>query len=76
MANIITTLHPQNDENSNLYPNIVKENIPDGSIDMAKLDDGVKGYMLVLILVIGITGMELNMFQVVYIKLHKLLKIV
>lgn len=42
MANIITTLHPENDESTNLYPNIVKENIPDGSIDMTKLDNDVK----------------------------------
>lgn len=35
---IITTLHPEQDPNTNLYPNIKKENIPDGSIDENKLD--------------------------------------
>lgn len=38
MSDIIATLHPENDESSNLYPNIKKENIPDGSIDVSKLD--------------------------------------
>ena len=41
MANdIITTLHPDNDQETNLYPNIKKENIPNGSIDNSKLADG------------------------------------
>lgn len=39
MANeIITTLHPDQDPNTNLYPNIKKENIPNGSVDIDKLD--------------------------------------
>lgn len=42
MADIITTLHPENDANTNLYPNIKNENIPNGSIDMSKLSDDVK----------------------------------
>lgn len=41
MAEIITTLHPENDSNTNLYPNIKKENIPNKSIDTNKLDDNV-----------------------------------
>ena len=42
MADIITTLHPENDAETNLYPNIKYENIPNGSIDMSKLSDDVK----------------------------------
>lgn len=41
MSDIITTLHPGNDENTNLYPNIKKENIPDRSIDTNKLNQTV-----------------------------------
>ena len=42
MANdIITNLHPDNDPNTNLYPNIKKENIPNKSITTNKLDDDV-----------------------------------
>lgn len=42
MANeIITTLHPDQDPDTNLYPNIKKENIPDGSISATKLDPNV-----------------------------------
>ena len=41
MSDIITTLHPENDESVNLYPNIKKENIPSGSIDETKLDNDV-----------------------------------
>ena len=42
MANdIITNLHPDNDSNTNLYPNIKKENIPSKSISTDKLDDNV-----------------------------------
>lgn len=41
MSDIITTLHPENDESVNLYPNIKKENIPDKAIDKNKLSDGV-----------------------------------
>ena len=39
--NIITNLHPDNDPNTNLYPNIKKENIPNKSISTDKLDDNV-----------------------------------
>ena len=42
MSDIITTLHPENDENINLYPNVKKENIPFNSIDYSKLSDDVK----------------------------------
>lgn len=45
MADIITTLHPENDDATNLYPNIKKENIPDGSIDLIKLDNSVISFM-------------------------------
>lgn len=38
---IITTLHPDQDPNTNLYPNIKKENIPNGSISTTKLDPDV-----------------------------------
>lgn len=38
---IITTLHPDQDPDTNLYPNIKKENIPNGSIDQIKLSDEV-----------------------------------
>ena len=41
MADIITNLHPDNDPNTNLYPNIKKENIPNKSINTNKLDDDV-----------------------------------
>lgn len=42
MANdIITNLHPDNDSNTNLYPNIKKQNIPSKSISTDKLDDNV-----------------------------------
>ena len=41
MAEIITTLHPDGDENTNLYPNIKKENIPSKSISTDKLDNNV-----------------------------------
>lgn len=43
MANeIITTLHPENDEETNLYPNIKGENIPNSSVDEEKLSSGVR----------------------------------
>ena len=46
MANeIITTLHPDQDPDTNLYPNIKKENIPNGSIDINKLDENVISFM-------------------------------
>lgn len=45
MSDIITTLHPENDETVNLYPNIKKDNIPDGSIDRTKLDNTVNGIL-------------------------------
>ena len=41
MADIITNLHPDGDKNTNLYPNIKKENIPRKSISTDKLDDNV-----------------------------------
>ena len=41
MAEIITNLHPDGDENTNLYPNIKKENIPSKSISTDKLDENV-----------------------------------
>lgn len=41
MSNIITTLHPENDGNTNLYPNIKKENIPNKSVNRSRLDDDV-----------------------------------
>ena len=45
MSDIITTLHPENDENINLYPNIKKENIPNESIDRSKLNDAVNSLL-------------------------------
>ena len=39
MADIIDTLHPKTNLDDNLYPNIKKENIPNGSIDTSKLAD-------------------------------------
>ena len=43
MANdIITNLHPDNDPNTNLYPNIKKENIPNKAIDYNRLDVDVR----------------------------------
>ena len=41
MADIITNLHPDGDESTNLYPNIKKENIPNKSISTDKLDNNV-----------------------------------
>lgn len=41
MADIITTLHPENDADTNLYPNIKRDNIPDGSVNASKLDPNV-----------------------------------
>ncbi len=37
MAEVITTLHPENDETIDLYPNIKKENIPANAIDASKI---------------------------------------
>lgn len=45
MSDIITTLHPENDESTNLYPNVIQANIPDKSIDMNKLGDDVKSLL-------------------------------
>ena len=45
MSDIITTLHPENDENTNLYPNIKKENIPSESIDRTKLDAAINSLL-------------------------------
>ena len=41
MTDIITTLHPENDAETNLYPNIKKENIPNEAIDRSKLDESI-----------------------------------
>lgn len=45
MSDIITTLHPENDESVNLYPNIKKENIPSESIDRTKLDAAINSLL-------------------------------
>ena len=45
MADIITTLHPENDAETNLYPNIKKENVPDGAIDRSKLGNDVNNLL-------------------------------
>ena len=45
MSDIITTLHPENDADVNLYPNVKKENIPNNSIDRSKLDNDVNGLL-------------------------------
>ena len=45
MADIITTLHSENDVNINLYPNIKKENIPAESIDRTKLNADVNSLL-------------------------------
>lgn len=46
MANeIITTLHPDKDSRTNLYPNIKSENIPLGAVSLNKLDTGVKSIL-------------------------------
>lgn len=46
MANeIITTLHPDQDPTINLYPNVKKENIPNGSIDVSKISDDIKSLL-------------------------------
>lgn len=42
MANIIDTLHPKDRTEDNIYPNIVRENIPDGAIDVNKLTNELK----------------------------------
>ena len=36
--NIITTLHLQNDSNTNIYPNILPDNIPNNGVDNTKLN--------------------------------------
>lgn len=36
--NIITTLHPQGDSNTKIYPNILPDNIPNNSVDTSKLN--------------------------------------
>lgn len=40
-TDILTTLHPDQDPDTNLYPNIKKGNIPDRSIDLIKMDPDV-----------------------------------
>lgn len=42
---IITTLHPDSDNNTNLYPNIKPDNIPEGAISLNKLDTNVKSLL-------------------------------
>ena len=41
MANILDTLHPENRPGDNIYPNVKKENIPQGSINFSKLSPEV-----------------------------------
>jgi len=38
MSDLIKTLHPQNNIEDNVYPNIIADNIPDSSISSSKLD--------------------------------------
>lgn len=45
MADIITTLHPENDNETNLYPNIKKENIPSEAINRSKLDSNINSLL-------------------------------
>lgn len=45
MADILTVLHPENDADIDLYPNIKKDNIPDGAIDRSKLDNNINGLL-------------------------------
>ena len=46
MANeIITTLHPDQDPDTNLYPNIKKECIPQGAVGRGKLDSDVNSLL-------------------------------
>lgn len=40
MSKIHTTLHPQNDESVDLYPNIESENIPTGAVTQEKIANG------------------------------------
>ena len=42
---IITTLHPENDEDTNLYPNIKPDNIPNKSINRTNLDDSINSLL-------------------------------
>ena len=39
---ILATLHPDNNPNDDLFPNIKKENIPSKAINLEKLSDEVK----------------------------------
>ena len=41
MSDIITTLHPENDESINLYPNVKQANIPFNSININRLGEDV-----------------------------------
>ena len=45
MSDIITTLHPENDDNINLYPNIKRNNIPNKAIDRSRLDDSINSLL-------------------------------
>lgn len=40
MNDKIDTLHPINDLQTNIYPNIVSDNIPDGAVTESKIADG------------------------------------
>ena len=42
MAEIITTLHPDNNPNDDLFPNVKKENIPSKAINLSKLSPEVQ----------------------------------
>ena len=39
---ILATLHPENNPNDDLFPNVKKENIPSKAINLEKLSDEVK----------------------------------
>lgn len=40
MSNIIDTLHPKGSLSDNLYPNILRDNIPDAAVNTVKIADG------------------------------------
>lgn len=45
MADIITTLHPDHEPDTNIYPNIKKDNIPNQSVDYTKIENGTLGFV-------------------------------
>lgn len=47
MANIIDTLHPKDNLDDNIYPNILSENIPAKAISLEKLDDNLSNLIQV-----------------------------